>query len=240
MPVSAAQETAATAVAEATETTIEQVTEKPVERAKAKTKRGTTFWLELAAWITALAVLVFALVYYNFIYKDEVYVAPPPSDDPTVTIGYNVGDTAPDFTLDIYGADGTFNLYSNRDKIVVVNFWATWCSGCVEEMPYFVELAANHPEIQIVAIHGSGDTKAGVQKFIDKNWGTTSVTFVQDKLNGAKCQTYLSLGGGDTWPMTVIVGTDGKILYNKAVSFKNYAQLETLVTGFMQDSEQAD
>ena len=34
-------------------------------------------------------------------------------------------------------------------EIHIINFWATWCKPCVKELPQFVALAANHPEIEI-------------------------------------------------------------------------------------------
>ncbi|MDE7106828.1 MAG: redoxin family protein, partial [Clostridiales bacterium] len=233
--IGAANEAAATTVAvpEATVTAAEQSTETHADNTKVKRKKPVTFWLELAAWIAALAVLITALICYNFVDKDEEYV-PPPAVDPggnQVQTGNKVGDIAPDFTLDLYNTDGTINLYSKRGGITVVNFWATWCTPCVEEIPYFIQLADNHSEITVIAIQGKGDRP--VQEFITNNgWTDTALNFAQDKLNGTKCQTFLSLGGKNMWPMTVIVDAEGKILYNDTKSFKSYEDLETLVTGF--------
>lgn len=49
-----------------------------------------------------------------------------------------IGKAAPDFT--IQDSDHTVSLSEYRGKIVVLNFWATWCPPCVEEMPSLVEL----------------------------------------------------------------------------------------------------
>ena len=235
-------ETAATTVAPPDgAAVIEQPAAAPAEKVRVKKKKPVTFWLELAAWAAAIAVLITALICYNFVDTDEEYV-PPVTIDPggnQVETGFNVGDIAPDFTLELYNTEGTVNLYEKRGGITVVNFWATWCTPCVAEIPHFIELADNHPEITVIAIQGKGDRP--VQEFINtKGWTDTSMIIAQDKLNGTKCQTYLSLGGNGMWPMTVIVGADGKILYNDIKSFDSYEDLETLVMGFMQEQAPSD
>jgi len=49
-----------------------------------------------------------------------------------------IGKAAPDFT--IQDSDHSVSLSQYRGKIVVLNFWATWCPPCIEEMPSLVEL----------------------------------------------------------------------------------------------------
>ncbi|MDE7107901.1 MAG: TlpA family protein disulfide reductase, partial [Clostridiales bacterium] len=235
----AANETVATTVAVPDGVATEQPAEAPAEKAKAKSKKPTMFWLELAAWVAAIVVLITALICYNFVDKDEEYVPPQTGGDTDVVIGYNVGETAPDFTLELYNTDGTVNLYEKRGGITVVNFWATWCTPCVAEIPHFIELADNHPEITVIAIQGKGDQP--VQEFItNKGWTDTNLIFAQDKLNGTRCQTYLALGGKGMWPMTAIIDADGKILYNDTKSFSSYDDLEKLVASFMQEHAPAE
>ncbi|MFQ5761853.1 MAG: TlpA family protein disulfide reductase, partial [Candidatus Bathyarchaeia archaeon] len=49
-------------------------------------------------------------------------------------VGVEVGQRAPDFTLETHGGEKV-SLSDFRGKVVVVNFWATWCPFCVAEMP---------------------------------------------------------------------------------------------------------
>src|SRR5437588_919854 len=49
-----------------------------------------------------------------------------------------IGKTAPDFT--VRDADRTVALRDFRGRVVVLNFWATWCPPCVEEMPSLVQM----------------------------------------------------------------------------------------------------
>jgi peroxiredoxin len=52
--------------------------------------------------------------------------APPPVDR---------GATAPAFELPRVGAEGSVSLASLRGRVVLLNFWATWCKPCEEELP---------------------------------------------------------------------------------------------------------
>ena len=52
-----------------------------------------------------------------------------------------VGNPAPDFT--VQDADRKVSLHDLRGKVVVLNFWATWCPPCVEEMPSLVKMQSD-------------------------------------------------------------------------------------------------
>src|SRR5438105_14932443 len=68
---------------------------------------------------------------------------------------------APDFT--VQDAGRTVSLHDFRGKIVVLNFWATWCPPCVDEMPSLVALQSK-PEVkdrvQILAVSLDQDESA--------------------------------------------------------------------------------
>ena len=149
-------------------------------------------------------------------------------------MGYKVGDIAPDFTLNLIGKEGTYNLIEHRGKITIINFWATWCTPCKAELPYFNELAQKHPEWNVVAIHGTLTGEETPEDYVAQYYSDTSITFVQDKIVKSQCQTYLAFGGKGYWPMTVIVDEEGVVLYNSfdtQISFHSYAELEEAVLG---------
>lgn len=67
-------------------------------------------------------------------------------------IGTFEGDRAPDFTVEDLSGE-TLNLSSLRGKPVFVNFWATWCLPCLEEMPEIQALYEKNPgAFHVVAI----------------------------------------------------------------------------------------
>jgi thiol-disulfide isomerase/thioredoxin len=176
--------------------------------------------MEIVAWALAGVVLVTSLVYYNFIHKDA-----------EVGEGYEVGCIAPDFTMDIYGSNESFTLSENLDKITIVNFWARWCTPCVAELPYFEEFYSQYGEqVNLIAIHGTAVTE-DVDAFIAQKFDGFTITFAQDSAQAeTDMNVYNTYGGVNSWPTTVIINTDGKILYNSSKSFHSAQDLIDLIT----------
>ena len=65
---------------------------------------------------------------------------------------------APLFTV----SDGqhSVDLGKLRGQVVLLNFWATWCAPCLEEMPSLIELGQEVPQVKIVAVATDGDPAA--------------------------------------------------------------------------------
>jgi peroxiredoxin len=67
------------------------------------------------------------------------------------------GDPAPEFALPRIEAKGALgpkvSLSAQRGKIVVVDFWATWCQPCVRSLPRLQTLQARHPEVAVITIN---------------------------------------------------------------------------------------
>jgi thiol-disulfide isomerase/thioredoxin len=75
---------------------------------------------------------------------------------------------APDFELtDMQGNAVRLNDY--RGKVVLVNFWATWCPPCVEEIPSLGRLQQKFSTEELVVVSVDvGEEKASVQEFLKK------------------------------------------------------------------------
>jgi len=80
-------------------------------------------------------------------------------------VGCNRGDhpqqlaqVAPDFT--VHNGPQTIKLSQFRGKLVLLNFWATWCAPCIDELPSLQELQKARPDIQVLAVSIDDDPDA--------------------------------------------------------------------------------
>lgn len=75
------------------------------------------------------------------------------SDQPQAQLGVvaKEGFAAPDFTLDLLGG-GKVSLADLRGKVVLVNFWASWCPPCRLEMPAIEKTYRSYKDIGLVVI----------------------------------------------------------------------------------------
>ncbi|MEJ2568608.1 MAG: TlpA disulfide reductase family protein [candidate division WOR-3 bacterium] len=84
-------------------------------------------------------------------------------------VGSKKSMIAPDFTLKDT-ADNEHSLYDYRGKVVLVNFWATWCPPCMVEIPHLIELYRKYKENGVVILGLSLDTDLKrIKIFVEKN-----------------------------------------------------------------------
>ncbi len=183
----------------------------PSSEPSSRFRRDKTFWIRFSAWVAAFIVLLTALIYFNLQPEPELSAL-------------NVGDTAPNFSLKMYGKnergryallDENFVMEDHLGEVVVVNFWATWCGPCVKELPGFAEVA-EECNVTIVAIHGRIEINQEPQIWIPANhreWIDSKLIFLQDEMDGSTAKTFVAYGGVNSYPITVIVGKDGKVTY---------------------------
>ncbi|MBQ7873566.1 MAG: TlpA family protein disulfide reductase [Oscillospiraceae bacterium] len=146
------------------------------------------------------AVLLFAVAVFGYNYLSENYVPEDNNDlsgassesgaENTSVTGEDSSASsseeeiiAPDFT--VYDADGNaVNLSDFAGKPVVINFWATWCGYCVQEMPEFEKAFAEYGDevvfMMINVTDGASETKEEAMAFIEENGYTFPVYYDTD------------------------------------------------------------
>jgi cytochrome c biogenesis protein CcmG/thiol:disulfide interchange protein DsbE len=114
-----------------------------------------------------------------------------------------IGNTAPDFT--VTDSQHTVELSQLRGKPVLLNFWATWCPPCVQEMPSLVQLQKQlGDKVTILAVSEDADDGAYKQFVHDRKVDLLTVRDADQKAN--------KLYGTFAFPETFVIDRDGKIL----------------------------
>ena len=124
----------------------------------------------------------------------------------------------------------SFNVTENRGKITVINFWGTWCTPCVNELPHFDEIAAQYKDtVTVVALHSDYASETAAD-FIAQKHPDHTLLFGVD-IGDAY---YSMLGGRGTYPLTLVVDESG-IVVHKQVGAMSYEQLKTVIDAALAD-----
>ncbi|MDB6135213.1 MAG: hypothetical protein JWM59_3456 [Verrucomicrobiales bacterium] len=115
-----------------------------------------------------------------------------------------IGKEAAEFKLALLEG-GDFSLKEHRGKVVVLDFWATWCGPCVKSLPGLLEAMAEFPPEQALLITvNQGEPNDQISRFLEARRLTMVVALDTDQGVAGKY-------GVEGIPHTVVIGPDGKI-----------------------------
>lgn len=124
-------------------------------------------------------------------------------------------------------------LNKNDNKIYIVNFWATWCKPCVEELPAFEKLYKKyknqHVELILVSLDFPKQLESRVLPFIEKNNLKGNVLIMGDPDQNTWIPKVNSEWSGAI-PATVIYNKNSRQFYEQSF---DYNTLETELTKFL-------
>ncbi|MGB7264437.1 MAG: TlpA disulfide reductase family protein [Terracidiphilus sp.] len=125
------------------------------------------------------------------------------------------GKIAPDFTI----SDGTttVHLANYRGKVVLLNFWATWCEPCVIELPSLLQLHHDMPNLVILAVSIDDDPQAYSSFIVEHH---VDLITVRDPSQSAP-----RLFHTDMWPETYLIDRRG-IIRSKFVGPQDWTSPE--------------
>lgn len=138
--------------------------------------------------------------------------------EPT-TWARQIGKPAPALTpTETRGAAGPFSMEALRGKWVLVDFWATWCKQCEEEMPDLIRFVEDHPSLRdrfaVLAVHSpDGKDFAAIQpaydRLVQRVWSGKSLPFALlfDR-TGATHERW----GISSYPTSILVDPEGNVV----------------------------
>ena len=161
-------------------------------------------------WAVALAVLCLALLWVNVLEPDGA-AAPAVSYESDAPLGPEAGEQLPDFTLSCY--DGSeFRVSACRGRVVVINLWATYCTPCKQELPYFSDLFKAHgDDIAMVAVHPSLILDSPEAYLADKDYAMPFATDADDAVTKI-------VDNRGAYPQTIVLNRRGEVVYNEVGS----------------------
>lgn len=168
-------------------------------------KKPNRTWLESIGSRVAVTGVVRIRKARRYIKVDSLEVlAPPQQIAPAPPV---IGTEAELVLQDLLGTEQ--RLSALRGRVVILNFWATWCGPCVQEMPDLVSIQNQYAALGVQVVGASADTLAeqkAVREFIARAkinfpiWlGSTTVEMAR-------------FGLGPALPGTAVIGRDGKII----------------------------
>jgi thiol-disulfide isomerase/thioredoxin len=120
--------------------------------------------------------------------------------------GPRAGNPAPDFEARLLGAEKPFRLADARGRVVLIDFWATWCPPCVKSLPALQKLHrryAGDDGVLVLTVNDGSNADADLQRFLAR--GKYDFPVVVDTGEITRAYSVKSL------PTTVLVGPDGTV-----------------------------
>jgi thiol-disulfide isomerase/thioredoxin len=177
----------------------------------AESKAQNSFWTPGRLIATGIVAALIATVGYTLL-------SPHPDEKvdsrivlPGTPISNNRSSVPPD--VDVRTIDGrTFKLSGYRGKVVVMDFWATWCPPCRQETPQLARLARENRDrgLEIIGLHIDDRGRSShedIRKFIDNYGINYTVGLATDDM----FTSYLGTDD-DTIPQTLVFGRDGRLI----------------------------
>jgi thiol-disulfide isomerase/thioredoxin len=149
-------------------------------------------------------------------FSDDDFAFTPPKDaEQTETLFAGLGGTdegphpllgepAPEFEVDRLDGDAFKLADVLEKKVIMLDFWATWCGPCVEALPQVTAAAKELGEDVAFFAVNIGEEADDVRKFLDANDLEPPVLLDAD---GAVAKKY----GANAIPQTVLIGMDGRV-----------------------------
>jgi thiol-disulfide isomerase/thioredoxin len=133
-----------------------------------------------------------------------------------------IGAAAPDWEIAEWTDGQTRKLADYRGKILVLDFWGTWCGPCIQMIPAAKQLHEHYKEkdVAFLAIHTAGTDMRLVKRLMkQQEWNVaTGLDKGEDIVEGRTIQAY----GVQGFPTILVIDRQGKIAFNSGIEPENH------------------
>lgn len=129
-----------------------------------------------------------------------------------------IGDIAPDFTLKT-ADNSSYTLSQNKNKVIYLDFWASWCGPCKKSFPWMSKMQAKFPstDFEVIAVN-LDERMEDAQAFLKQTPAQFKVLFDS---KGGSAKLYEVKG----MPTSFLIDKNGKILFEHR-GFQEHEALE--------------
>ena len=110
--------------------------------------------------------------------------------------------------LPAYTDNKDYTLTAKNHRATLINFWASWCTSCIQEIPELEALKKKYKNVEFLAVN-AGDSKRKIKKFLKKTGFSYKILMDKNK-KFSKSLGILNL------PRTLIINSKREVIYSKS------------------------
>ncbi|MEM7297490.1 MAG: TlpA disulfide reductase family protein [Bacteroidota bacterium] len=170
--------------------------------------------------ILKIALIVAAFGLGSLIYMTNFPLKPMVNS--IAKVNENIGQPVYDFDFVDVRADGKFSISDFQGKLIILNFWGTYCGPCIEEFPDLKKVESNYPD-QVSVIALSDENKERILSFVQRVESPAIVgSFSSEK--------WIELE--NFRPLTIIIDKDG-IVRDYTFGKKDYPYFKSAIEKYL-------
>ena len=124
-------------------------------------------------------------------------------------LGLALAAATPSVAFEVADSQGKkHRLADYRGRWVVLNFWATWCVPCIQEIPEIAAFARERPDVVVLGVAMDAEDREKVQRFATKVGHAYPLVLADDAVEK-------QLGEPRALPVTRIYDPQGKVIYDR-------------------------